>query len=186
MEKTIGRATIANMQVFVAYLKRTAKIILFLVVCVLVARSFVVAPGRVNGRSMEPTFYDEETFLVNKFTLLYRQPRRGEIIQFVDPERNELVIKRVIGLPGEQVRIAANQVTIFSPDGRTFVLDEPYLGEYVQTYSDTRFAKTYPTVPTNGYFLMGDNREHSTDSREIGPVGRGYITGLVIRLPFSR
>lgn len=164
------------------YLKRMFKLVLIIVLVLLFARSFVIEPGRVNGRSMETTFLDEHMFLVNKFALLFSPPQRGDIVQFRGHDTGEVVIKRVIGLPGETISIYHNQIHIKDTDGNEFVLDEDYLDEWVVTKTASGKKEIW-TMPDYNYFMLGDNRPYSIDSRNYGPVQRPDIYGLVIDIP---
>ncbi|HBK34140.1 TPA: signal peptidase I [Candidatus Uhrbacteria bacterium] len=142
-------------------------------------RSFVVEPGIVDGVSMEPNFFDSQVFFINKFDLLFHSPDRGDVVQASIPSLKEVVIKRVIGLPGEQVTIRLNQVFVTGMDGKTFLLGETYLPEGTVTRNWNGSAQTFDILKENEYFLLGDNRDESTDSREYGPVTRDHIFGLV-------
>lgn len=146
-------------------------------------RLFVAQPFVVSGTSMDPTFYDGEYLIVNQFSYHFSDPTRGQVVIFRNP-KNESVffIKRIIGLPGETVVIDDTQVIIKNqkhPDG--FVLKEPYLG----TVSS---GKMSVTLNKDQYFVMGDNRRYSSDSRSWGTLPRADIVGTpLIRLfPLNR
>lgn len=159
------------------YLAQTTSILIVLIGFVLFTRLFIVNPGRVNGVSMEPTFRDGNVFFVNRFIYLFKQPERFDLIDLINPEDpTKFFIKRVIGLPGETVTIKEGFVYITGVDGVVTKLDEPYLAQaiYTQLTLDQR-AIVY--VPEDSYFVMGDNRPFSHDSRDMGPVHRGYING---------
>ena len=158
------------------------RIVTIAVLCVLFIRTFVFETGIVNGRSMENTFIDRDTFIVNKFTLLFRPPQRGDIIQFRNEENDRLTIKRIIGLPGDIVNIQSNKVYLVNGENKE-ELKEQYLKPNTQTLSATRKATVYEKIPDNSYFVMGDNRKRSVDSRVYGPVNRKYINGIV-HLPY--
>jgi len=105
------------------YMKKTVFLALNLLLAVFITRFFIMEPGRISGQSMEPTFFDGEVFLVNKLTLLFRAPRKNDIIQIINPVNNkELLIKRVIGLPNEEVNIG--EQNIFVPDDSYFVVGD--------------------------------------------------------------
>ncbi|HLD21552.1 MAG TPA: signal peptidase I [Patescibacteria group bacterium] len=167
---------------FLTYAFKTFQLIAIATICIFFIRSFIVEPGRVNGRSMENTFIDENIFFVNKFILLFHQPKRGNIVQFIDPQKNTLTIKRIIGLPGEQVVIRSNHVYIITKDGNEILLDEPYLKQGMITQSASGIAMVSNIIPPNEYFVLGDNRTHSFDSRHYNTIHRSYIQGLVIKL----
>jgi signal peptidase I len=165
---------------FFHYLLRTFHFLFTTVVALVIVRTFVVGPGRVNGPSMEPVFLDDDFFLVNKITLLLREPRRGDIVQAVHPTRSDrLIIKRIIALPGERILIRQNRVFIETSDGSTFALREPYLPDSVSTFTPNREPLRTEILPPFTYFVLGDNREGSVDSRDFGPLHRSLIYGLV-------
>lgn len=125
---------------------------------------------QVSGLSMEPHIQSGEYVLINTFAYRFAAPRRGEIVAFRhEGDTREVFIKRVVGLPGERVRIAAGRVYV---DGRP--LDEPYLRE-----TD---ARSYPevTVPAHSVYVLGDNRANSEDSRVFGPVDDTRLIGRAI------
>lgn len=139
-------------------------------------RYFLVQPFYVKGASMEPSFYDQEYLIIDEITYRFSQPERGDIVVFRYPnDPKQYFIKRVIGLPGETVEIAGGQVKIFNdanPNG--VVLDEKmYL---TQDYTAT--TRTV-TLKSDEYFVLGDNRLASYDSRFFGPLQRSFIVGKV-------
>jgi signal peptidase I len=166
---------------FLRYMSRTLVAIILLI---LLIRGFIIDPGRINGRSMEPTFIDEDIFFVNKYILLLRSPRRGDVVQARDPLSNHLVVKRVIGLPGEQLAIHDNAVWLIFEDGSQQKIEEPWLSEDVWIMSDENNDIIYLPIQPYSYFLMGDNRENSADSRRYGSIHRKEIYGLVMNRPF--
>jgi signal peptidase I len=166
-----------------SHVKKMLKIFLLTCLVLLFARGFLLEPGRVNGRSMETTFIDSEMFIVNKFALLISPPKRGDIVQFKGEDVGEVVIKRVIGLPNEEVFIYHNSIHITDVDGNEFVLDEPYLDDWIVTKTESGKKEGW-LVPEQNYFLMGDNRPYSIDSRVYGSISRTEIYGLISKVPF--
>lgn len=138
---------------------------------------FAAQPHQVKGASMMPNFVDGEYILTEKISYRLRNPKRGEVIIFKAPDKPELdYIKRVIGLPGEKVRITNG--TIYIND---LPLKESYLNPALQI-SSGRFLReneTY-TVPEGSFIVFGDNRSHSSDSREFGPVTKKAIIGVAL------
>ncbi len=135
---------------------------------------------------MEPNFHDKDYIMVDKLSYRFEAPQRGDVIVFQYPlDTKEYFIKRIIGLPGEVVQIKANTVTIFNkeyPEG--LKLDEDmYLPSYQETRDDVRLR-----LSDTEYFVMGDNRLHSSDSRRWGPVNQSLISGrALVRLwPFTQ
>ncbi len=126
----------------------------------------------VDGPSMEPNFYTGQRVIVSRVNYMLERPQRGEIIVFESPDQPGIdppLIKRVIGLPGETVEIRDTQVYI---NGRE--LDEPYINE---ACSQSRCADTTWELDSNQYFVMGDNRNRSRDSRSFGPIEREHVIG---------
>lgn len=162
------------------YLSKVVSLSVHFIFLLLFVRFFFVEPGVVDGQSMEPTFKDNNFFLVNKIGLLTRSPKRFEVVQFLQPETKTSVIKRIIGLPGETVTIRRNAVFINNSQGDEYELPESYLpsGSIIQV----RFGLPAKiSVPAYAYMLLGDNRMYSTDSREYGPVHRDRMVGKVMQ-----
>ncbi len=143
------------------------------VVAVFLVRTFLAQPFLVSGSSMEPTFNNGNYLLVDELTYHLRAPERGEVIVFRYPkDPSTYFIKRIIGLPGETVSISDGQVTV-TDQGHMEVLKEPYVAE------TGTFSNFTETLGPNNYFVMGDNRDFSFDSRSWGPVPSSDIIGLV-------
>lgn len=137
-------------------------------------RTLVVQPFVVNGPSMEPTFYSDQYVLVDELTYRLREPQRGEIIVFRNPRNEEeFYIKRIIGLPGEKVTVTNNEVDI---NGKK--INE----SYINVKNGVTGQKDF-TLKSDEYFVMGDNRPQSFDSRSWGPLEKNEIIGMV-RLRF--
>lgn len=165
------------------------KTIAIALVLVFLIKYFLIGNYQVDGHSMEPSFYDGERIIVNKIIYDIRKPERGEVIVLHSPEGRDF-IKRIIALPGEQIEVIGDEVWI---DGERLV--EPYLVEAIRQaeeqgfeYNDTDYA--LQTVPENEYFVMGDNRSNSKDSRDpaLGFVPEENIVGRaeLIYWPFSQ
>lgn len=145
--------------------------------------NFLIQPNSVLGSSMEPNFYDGEYIITDKISYRIGEPQRGDIVVFRFPKDESLdYIKRIIGLPGESVMISDNTVTIYNeeyPAG--FVLDEAYLPEETVTNGGSIFPENQKTViPYDSYFVMGDNRLRSSDSRSWGTVPEKDLIGKVL------
>ena len=145
---------------------------------VLPIRYFLIQPFYVKGASMEPNFHDREYLIIDEISYRVGQPVRGDIVVFRYPnDPKEYFIKRVIGLPGETVQLKDGAVYIFNqanPDG--FKLPETYLPEGLQTYA---YTEDKVTVGQNEYYVLGDNRMASKDSRSFGVVAKSFIIGKV-------
>jgi len=133
---------------------------------------FLYQPVKVEGTSMMPSLEDQERIFVNKFVYRIEPIQRGDIVVFRYPrDPSKSFIKRVIGVAGDRVRIDSGQV---------FVNGKPIKEDYVPSeYTDHR---TYSeiVVPTNSYFVLGDHRILSNDSRDFGPVNQSYIYGKAV------
>lgn len=145
------------------------------VVAVILVRTFIIQPFVVSGASMEPSFYNGNYLLVDELTYRFREPERGEVVVFRYPgDERSFYIKRIIALPGESVMISDGKVTVTKRDGETTVLEEPYLGGRTTTgIFEHRLGE-------DEYFVMGDNRNFSFDSRSWEKtLTRDEIVGLV-------
>lgn len=159
------------------------QVLVMVAVIVVPIRTFIMKPFYVHGASMEPTFLDKEYLLVDEVSFYFRAPVRGEVVIFHDTyNTGEYLIKRVIGLPGETVLVRNGAVTIVNaehPEG--VILQEPYLG---QAFTD---GNVELTLAPQEYFVLGDNRLVSFDSRRIGAVpenrlvGRAWLRGWPIQ-----
>ena len=144
---------------------------------ILPVRYFLIQPFYVKGASMEPNFYDHEYLIIDEITYRLAEPKRGDIIVFRYPKNpSQFFIKRVIGLPGERVKIEDNGVYISQDDSAWQLLTENYLADDAKTevplrgYGDIQLR-------SDEYFLLGDNRNQSLDSRVFGPVTRDAVVG---------
>jgi len=132
-----------------------------------------VQPFIVDGPSMQPNFHNGQRLLVNKAVYkFFHEPERGDVVIFHPPNNMQGdYIKRIIGLPGESVEIIEGTVYIYKEDGNKLLLDEPYITEAAgQTFRGD-------TVPENEYFVLGDNRNNSSDSRHGWTLPRQNIIG---------
>ncbi|MEK9153833.1 MAG: signal peptidase I [Patescibacteria group bacterium] len=156
------------------------QIIAIAAIVVVPIRYFVFQPFLVKGASMEPNFHEGDYLIIDELSYRLRNPERGEVVVFHFPfDPSQRYIKRVIGLPGETVAIKNGQVDIMAGDGSIVVLSEPYAqGIYTNTGSATGDANV--TLKSDEYFVLGDNRAHSSDSREWGMVNRKFIIGRTI------
>ncbi len=166
------------------FILEVVQIVIISAAIIIPIRYFLIQPFYVKGASMEPNYYDHEYLIIDEISYRFREAERGEIIVFRNPDNpSEFFIKRVVGLPGETVEINDGLITIYNsqyPNGT--VLDEPYL-DTARTYGRIRVA-----LNEDEYYVLGDNRDESLDSRRFGPIRRGDIVGRVwVRgLPISR
>lgn len=148
-------------------------------------RFFIAAPYVVSGASMEPTFFDWQYLIIDKLVYAVKEPERGDVVVFRLPQdANRSLIKRIIGIPGDTVKISGSTVAISNasrPDG--FILDEPYIEAKNAVTAD----HLETTLGEGEYFVLGDNRHVSADSRLWGKLPQANIAGRVdVRLfPFG-
>lgn len=155
------------------FLLELTKIAILAGVTVFIVRQFVFKPFYVKGQSMEPTFFEREYLIINQFTYRFQEPERGEIVVFRPPTgAKDFYLKRIIGLPGERVRVEDGNVIVC--DTECHVLDETYLEGTVETEGSVRL-----TLGPDQYFVMGDNRPQSFDSRRFGAVDKSLLVGKI-------
>ena len=156
------------------------KVIIIALIISLPIRIFIAEPFVVNGASMDPTFSTGQFLVVDRLTYRFNEPVRGDIIVFRYPNNPKVYfIKRIIGLPGETVIIKSGQVSIIStgtPQG--IILNEPYV-----TTSHRSMDNSTTMLGPDQYFVMGDNRLQSSDSRVWGALDESLIAGRpIVRL----
>jgi len=143
-----------------------------IVVVVIPIRLFIVSPFVVDGESMHPTFENLDYLIIDEILYRISAPARGDVVVFRYPaDPSIFYIKRIIGLPGETVSINHGVVTITTAEGRELTLDEPYI-----VNEDATYTKDVSLLPEE-YFVMGDNRPNSSDSRVWGPLPKKDIIG---------
>lgn len=155
-------------------LKDLFTLALLIVVVVIPIRVFVISPFVVDGESMHPTFENLDYLIVDELIYDFHAPTRGDVIVFRYPgDPSVFYIKRVIGLPGETVSINHGIITITKTDGTKLTLNEPYV-----VAEDATYTKNV-SLTQDEYFVMGDNRPNSSDSRIWGPLPKKNIIGRV-------
>lgn len=151
------------------------EILTFIVLAVLIVvpiRMFVAQPFVVEGASMYPTFESADYLIVDQLTYHFEDPKRGDVIVFRYPNKPSVFyIKRIIALPGETIAIERGVATVTRVDGTTLIVPEPYVVSEDATYDLTT------TLGADQYFVMGDNRPKSSDSRIWGPLPKEDIMG---------
>ncbi len=154
-------------------------ILAFLIVVIVVpVRTFVISPFIVDGESMHPTFENLNYLIIDEISYRFKEPERGDVIVFRYPKNPSLFyIKRIVGLPGETVSIRHGEVFVTKSGGDAVSLSEPYVTKEDATYNGNS------TLGKDEYFVMGDNRPNSSDSRTWGQLHKENIVGRVfIRL----
>ncbi|MEX1064232.1 MAG: signal peptidase I [Candidatus Paceibacterota bacterium] len=167
----------SSRQEALAFIWGTLKVVIISLAIIIPVRYFLVQPFFVNGASMEETFDDGDYILIDEITYRFQEPKRGEVVVFRFPQdTTQFFIKRIVGLPGETVEIKNDTVIIYdqeNPEG--LILDESiYLTPEQHSFGNLRIK-----LDPEEYFVMGDNRLQSSDSRRWGPVNRSLITGRV-------
>ncbi len=164
------------------------KIVIISLLIILPIRYFIIQPFYVKGASMEPTFHDHEYLIIDEISYRFNDPQRGEVIVFRYPDNpQEYFIKRVIGLPGEKIEIINGDIFIYNIDNpEGFKLEEAtYLADNIKTYNTNEAPVE---LGASEYFVLGDNRYASKDSRTFGALNKSFITGRVFLRgwPFNR
>ncbi len=146
------------------------------VLCYFVISRFFVQSVTVVGVSMVPTLADSEHYLLNRWIFYLREPRRNDVVVLRDPMDHGCSVKRVIGVDGDTIYLKGGDLYL---NGRK--LKESYLRPGTPTYANPNCKEQFFRCGRQQYFVLGDNRKNSVDSRAYGPISRQAILGLVIR-----
>lgn len=169
------------MRKFFTFIWEIVKIAVIAAVIVVPIRYFLFQPFFVRGQSMNPSFENGDYLIIDEISYRFKTPQRGEVIVFKYPQNpSQRFIKRVIGLPGETVEIKDGEIIIYK-DGSSQVLDESeYLTPGVVSTPGVKSGNTKIILAENEYFVLGDNRSYSFDSRRFGVLPEENIIGRVI------
>lgn len=168
------------MRKFLASLLEVAEIAIIALGAVFVVRQFLIQPFLVSGASMSPNFASGDYLMIDELTYRIRLPDRGEVVVFRYPnDPSTFFIKRIIGLPGERVTVSDGKIVIYNGENKGgFLLKESYLPANLSTQGSVDV-----TISSGEYFVMGDNRPYSFDSRSWGKLPAKDIIGIArIRL----
>jgi signal peptidase I len=137
---------------------------------------YVLQTVKVVGRSMVPTLYDSQRYLLNRWIYHFHPPRHNDIVVLRDPSDNGFSVKRVIATPGD---------SLYMKDGYVYVngarLNETYLAPNTPTFTDSKYREKLILCGKDQFFVLGDNRLNSIDSRAYGPVPRQNILGPIVQ-----
>ncbi len=151
------------------------EVVIIALLIVIPIRAYVISPYFVKGQSMEPNFHNGDYLIIDKLSYRIGEPKRGEVIVFKAPDGASYYIKRIIGLPNETVEIRDGKIIIYNNDYKNgFVLKEPYIPAIDITQGNIKIV-----LGDGEYFVLGDNRLSSYDSRSWGSLDRSKIVGRV-------
>ena len=163
------------MKKFVFFLWEMAKIVIIATVIVAPIRYFLFQPFFVRGQSMDPNFENGDYLIVDEISYRFKEPQRGEVIVFKSPQNlSQRLIKRIIGLPREVVEVKDGRVIVYNNEEQQVLNESDYIPN-LSTGGDLRVV-----LGENEYFVLGDNRPFSYDSRRFGPLLKEKIIGRVI------
>lgn len=151
------------------------EMIIIAVLIVAPIRYFLIQPFVVHGSSMEPNFYTKDYLVIDELSYRFNQPKRYDVVVFKAPNhRNQYYIKRIIGLPTENIIIKEGKITILDKAGKSINIKEDFLSDNSITSGNLELV-----LGENEYFVLGDNRSASYDSRNWGPLDGDLIIGRV-------
>ncbi len=177
MEEATGNNNDSPLVVAGKFFWELVKVFLLALAIIIPIRYFLVQPFFVRGASMEPSFEDGEYLIIDELSYRFREEKRGEVVVFKFPDNpSQYYIKRIVGLPGETVEIDQGQVIIYNGVySEGVLLDEStYLPEGLRTGGEVKV-----TLGEDEFFVMGDNRSASSDSRSWGALEKESIVGRV-------
>lgn len=163
------------MRSLLSFIWEVLKIVFLALLIVIPIRYFLFQPFLVMGQSMEPNFHQGDYLIVDQLSYRFSDPQRGDVVVFKYPkDPSQRYIKRIIALPGETIQIEDNKIKIFSKEGSQILDESSYLSSSLLVYGNGKW-----TLGDDEYFVMGDNRLYSSDSRKWGVLPRKNIIGRV-------
>lgn len=127
---------------------------------------WLMMPFTISGDSMEPVFFHGDTIMFESFTYMVEEPKRGDIVVFKGTdEHDKFFVKRIIGMPGEVILLREGEVFQIDKTGDEIKIEEPYISQDIDVYSLRQIDGTRYEIPDGSYFVLGDNRDFSYDSR---------------------
>ncbi|HMB65444.1 MAG TPA: signal peptidase I [Patescibacteria group bacterium] len=163
---------------FINFVLDLVKIVVISLAIIIPVRYFLIQPFYVQGSSMEPNFHNSEYLIVDEISYDFHDPKRGDVVVFRYPMNpQEYFIKRVIGLPGEKLKFRQGDIYIYNDIYEHGVkLKEEYLSDNLETYYSGEKEKVIQ-LEEDEYYVLGDNRNSSRDSRTFGPINKSMIVG---------
>lgn len=163
------------MKTFLVFAWEITKIVVVALAIVIPIRYFLFQPFLVKGESMEPNFANGDYLIIDELSYRFDKPQRGEVIVFRNPlDLSQRYIKRVIGLPSETIEIKDGKIKIFNQQGSEILDETDYFSSSIFTAGNIN-----TTLGEDEYFVLGDNRDASSDSRRWGSLPKDYIIGKV-------
>lgn len=155
------------MKKFLVSIWEIVEVVFVSLVTVFIIRTFIAQPFLVSGASMEPNFQNGNYLIIDEVTYRFREPEHGEVVVFRYPkDPSTYFIKRIIGLPGDRVVVRGSDAWVYNKEGKEIFHETGTVGGVDRTLTDDQ------------YFVLGDNRYNSFDSRNWGPISKKHIIGI--------
>lgn len=159
----------ARLEQYLRFVVEVAKVVIVALAIIIPVRYYLIQPFYVKGASMEPNFHNYEYLIIDELSYRFHPPQRGDVVVIRNPQREkEYFIKRVVGLPGETLEVKDHSVYIDNEK----LNESAYLNDTVETWGNQKVK-----LKDNEYFMLGDNRTQSLDSRVFGPITPKSMVG---------